>query len=43
VTVGTTFGAAAWGYDRSRRQLVPGFDEFYGALLESVPLLKSGR
>jgi tRNA (cmo5U34)-methyltransferase len=38
VTVGTTFGAAAWGYDRSRRQLVPGFDEFYGALLESVPI-----
>jgi tRNA (cmo5U34)-methyltransferase len=38
VTVGTTFGAAAWDYDRSRRQLVPGFDEFYGALLESVPI-----
>jgi tRNA (cmo5U34)-methyltransferase len=37
VTVGTTFGTAAWDYDRSRRQLVPGFDEFYGALLESVP------
>jgi tRNA (cmo5U34)-methyltransferase len=37
VTVGTAFGTAAWDYDRSRRQLVPGFDEFYGALLESVP------
>jgi tRNA (cmo5U34)-methyltransferase len=37
MTVGTAFGTAAWDYDRSRRQLVPGFDEFYGALLESVP------
>jgi tRNA (cmo5U34)-methyltransferase len=37
MTVGTTFGTAAWDYDRSRRQLVPGFDEFYGALLQSVP------
>jgi len=37
VTVGTTFGTAAWDYDRSRRQLVPGFEGFYGALLQSVP------
>ena len=38
MTVGAAFGTAAWDYDRSRRQLVPGFDEFYGALLESVPI-----
>lgn len=37
MTVGTAFGTAAGDYDRSRRQLVPGFDLFYGALLESVP------
>jgi tRNA (cmo5U34)-methyltransferase len=37
VTVGTTFETAAWDYDRSRRQLVPGLDGFYGALLRSVP------
>jgi tRNA (cmo5U34)-methyltransferase len=37
VTVGATFGTAAWDYDQSRRQLVPGFDGFYGSLLESVP------
>jgi tRNA (cmo5U34)-methyltransferase len=36
VTVGAMFGQAAWDYDRSRRQLVPGFDRFYGAVLESV-------
>jgi tRNA (cmo5U34)-methyltransferase len=43
VTVGTAFGTAAWDYDRSRRQLVPGFDEFYGALLESVPFAKERK
>jgi len=37
VTVGALFGRAAWDYDRARRQLVPGFDRFYGAVLESVP------
>ena len=37
MTVGATLGTAAWDYDRSRRQLVPGFDGFYGALLERVP------
>jgi tRNA (cmo5U34)-methyltransferase len=37
VTVGSLFGEAARDYDRARRQLVPGFDEFYGALLGSVP------
>ena len=37
MTVGTLFGEAAWDYDRARRQLVPGFDRFYGAVLESIP------
>jgi len=37
VTVGAAFDAAAGDYDRDRRQLVPGFDGFYGAALESVP------
>ena len=34
---GALFGQAAWDYDRSRRQLVPGFDQFYEAVPESVP------
>jgi tRNA (cmo5U34)-methyltransferase len=37
VTAGALFGQAAWDYDRSRRQLVPGFEQFYGAVPESVP------
>ena len=37
MTVGALFGEAAWDYDRARRQLVPGFDRFYGAVLESIP------
>jgi tRNA (cmo5U34)-methyltransferase len=37
VTLGTLFGEAARDYDRARRQLVPGFDRFYEAALESVP------
>jgi ubiquinone/menaquinone biosynthesis C-methylase UbiE len=37
VTDGALFGQAAWDYDRTRRQLVPGFDRFYGAILESIP------
>jgi tRNA (cmo5U34)-methyltransferase len=37
VTVGALFGQAAWDYDRARRQLVPDFDRFYGAVLESIP------
>jgi len=37
VTVGSLFGEAARDYDRARRQLVPSFDRFYGAALESVP------
>jgi tRNA (cmo5U34)-methyltransferase len=37
VTVRALFDDAAWDYDRARRQLVPGLDRFYGAVLESVP------
>ena len=37
MTVGAMFGEAARDYDRARRQLVPGFDSFYGAVLEGVP------
>lgn len=33
----TLFDKAAEGYDRSRRQLVPSFDDFYGAAVESIP------
>lgn len=31
------FDRAAWSYDRARRQLVPGFDDFYGAVLDLLP------
>lgn len=31
------FDEAAEDYDRARRQLVPGFDGFYGAVLEAIP------
>lgn len=31
------FDRSAWSYDRARRQLIPGFDDFYGAVLELVP------
>jgi tRNA (cmo5U34)-methyltransferase len=37
VTAGSLFGEAARDYDRARRQLVPDFDLFYGAALQSVP------
>lgn len=37
MTVGASFDAAARGYDLARRQLVPGLDGFYGAVLESIP------
>ena len=37
MTIGAAFDAAAGDYDRARRQLVPGFDAFYGAALGSVP------
>lgn len=43
MTLGAAFDAAAGDYDRSRRQLVPGFDEFYGALLESVPFAEKQK
>lgn len=35
--VGTLFDAAAPDYDGARRVLVPGFDGFYGAAVESIP------
>ena len=34
MSVGTLFDAAARSYDRARRQLVPGFDDFYGAAFD---------
>ena len=37
MSAGTMFDYAAEDYDRARRQLVPGLDRFYGAVLESVP------
>lgn len=33
----TVFDNAAADYDRLRRQLVPHFDDFYGAVLERIP------
>jgi len=36
--MGALFDEAAAGFDRARRQLVPGLDGFYGAALGSVPL-----
>ena len=35
--VKASFDRAAETYDRARRQLVPGFDDFYGAVLDLVP------
>lgn len=35
--VKTIFDGAAADYDRLRRQLVPGFDTFYGTVLEHIP------
>ncbi len=40
MTVGAVFDAAR-DYDRARRQLVPGLDDFYGAALEGVPFGQS--
>jgi tRNA (cmo5U34)-methyltransferase len=37
LSVEALFDEAAAGYDRARRQLVPGLEGFYGAALESVP------
>ncbi len=36
--IGSLFGEGAGGYDRARRRLVPCFDEFYGAVMELVPM-----
>ena len=40
MTVGAVFDAVG-DYDRARRQLVPGLDDFYGAALEGVPFGRS--
>ncbi len=34
---GALFDGAAAGYDRARRQLVPRFDDFYGAAVGAIP------
>ena len=36
MSVGVLFGAGARDYDRARRQLVPNFDDFYGAVFDSL-------
>ncbi len=36
-TVAALFDAAAEGYDRARRHLVPPFDDLYGRAVESIP------
>lgn len=43
MSTGALFDAAARDYDRSRRQLVPGLEEFYGAALESVPFRRDAE
>ncbi|MBA2344621.1 MAG: methyltransferase domain-containing protein [Rubrobacter sp.] len=37
MSVEAVFDEAARGYDRARRMLVPGLDDFYGAVLENIP------
>ncbi len=37
LSIEASFDEAAAGYDRARRQLVPGLEGFYGAALESIP------
>ena len=37
MTVGALFDEAAGGYDEARRRLVPGIDELYRSVLESIP------
>ena len=37
VNVKTLFDGAAAGHDRARRQLVPSFDDFYGAVVGEIP------
>ena len=37
MTIKALFDNAAEGYDRTRRQLVPCFDDFYGTVLDLIP------
>ncbi len=37
MSVGALFDEAARDYDLARRMLVPGLDDFYGAVLENIP------
>ncbi len=37
LTVAALFDEAAEGYDRSRRQLVPPFEDFYRTVVEAIP------
>src|SRR5450432_4054008 len=43
VDVKQIFDHAAADYDRPRRQLVPDFDAFYGAVLELIPYPKTAQ
>ena len=43
MSIEALFDEAAAGYDRARRQLVPGLDGFYGAALESVPFARDAQ
>jgi tRNA (cmo5U34)-methyltransferase len=43
LSIEALFDEAAAGYDRARRQLVPGLDGFYGAALESVPFARDAQ
>lgn len=40
MSVGALFSAGARDYDRARRQLVPGFDDFYGAVFDFLTFEK---
>lgn len=40
MSVGVLFDAGARDYDRARRQLVPNFDAFYGAVFDLLPFEK---
>lgn len=43
MSIEALFDEAAAGYDRARRQLIPGLDGFYGAVLESVPFGRDAK
>ncbi|MDP8939239.1 MAG: class I SAM-dependent methyltransferase [Actinomycetota bacterium] len=43
MSVGVLFDVGARGYDRARRQLVPGFDDFYGAVFDLLPCGRNER